>query len=235
MKKYFLFSMMCFSLVYQTGCGDGCRGATSDKPPVHLVRNMFKQDKGRPQRDNDFFADGRVMRPPVPGTVAIEAAADPNDPFFTGKEIGTTTVQTSPTNPATPAGEPQQVESFVMNNPLPKSMDVLKRGQERYNIYCAPCHGVSGNGQGSVILQAKKGGLGWNVPSYHQDTYRDRQNYPDGKIFNVITNGFQTMPSYKAQIPAEDRWAIVAYLRALQRSQHTRIDTLSPEERSVIP
>ena len=105
-------------------------------------------------------------------------------------------------------------------------MQLLKRGQERFNIYCAPCHGQTGDGQGIVV---QRGYL--PPPSYHQDRLR---KMPDGYIFDVITNGVRNMPSYRHQVPVADRWAIVSYLRALQRSQNATINDIPPEMRETV-
>ncbi|MBE2185438.1 MAG: cytochrome c [Rhodothermales bacterium] len=171
----------------------GCRGMVSEKPPIHPNLNMDFQEKFEPQEANPFFADGRANRTPVAGTVARGLMPE-NTPFQTGREAG---------------------GALVRTNPLPTTRDVLLRGQNRYNIYCAVCHGKAGDAKGVVMT----GGYGWVAPSYHDDRLRAAE---DGHFFEVASNGWNTMPGYAAQIPVADRWAIVAYIRALQKSQNAQ-------------
>jgi mono/diheme cytochrome c family protein len=178
-----------------------CRGAPSQEPPIHLQRNMMTQDKGKAQRGNEFFADGRAMRPPVEGTITTTAPID-NDRYYQGVE----------------GGQP------VKEIPVAVTWDLLHRGQDRYNIYCAPCHDRTGSGNGIVVQRAA--GTMVKPPSYHEDRLRAASA---GELFNVITHGVRTMPSYSYQVPVDDRWAVVAYIRALQRSQRTVLADV-PEE-----
>jgi mono/diheme cytochrome c family protein len=170
----------------------GCRGTISDEPPIHLNLNMDYQNKFDPQEANPFFSDGRAMRPPVPGTVARGFLKEDTG-FYLGRTEG---------------------GAYVQTLPIPVTMDAVQRGQQRYNIYCAVCHGGSGDGQGIIMT----GGYGYTpAPSYHDDRLRGES---DGYLYDVITNGVRNMPGYAQQIPVADRWAIVAYVRALQRSQN---------------
>jgi len=181
------------------------RFTTSSKPRLHLVFDMDNQPKLKTQTVNRMFADRRSDRPPVPGTVAADVALD--DPvLITGKAGG----------------------AWVMTTPVPRTMSLLKRGRDRFNIYCEPCHGVAGYGDGPVSKRADVLQEGtWTPPSsFHTDLVRGR---PDGHIFNTITHGIRHMPPYGPQIPVRDRWAIVAYVRALQRSQHTTINDVPPD------
>ncbi len=151
---------------------------------------MHNQPKYRPLRAADFFADGASARPLVEGTVA-RGTLQEDEAFFTGK-VGTTLV-----------------------TELPFAVDgkVLDRGQERYNIFCTPCHDATGSGRGMVVQR------GYRQPiSFHADRVRQA---PVGHYFDVMTNGLGAMPDYRAQIPPRDRWAIAAYIKALQLSQHT--------------
>lgn len=170
----------------------GCRGMVSENTPIHPNLNMDFQEKFEPQEANPLFADGRANRTPVAGTVARGLMRE-NTPLQTGRDGG----------------------ALVRANPVPTTQDVLLRGQQRYNIYCAVCHGKAGDGKGVIGT----GGYGWAVPTYHDDRLRAIE---DGHFFEVITNGINTMPGYAAQIPVADRWAIVAYVRALQRSQNAQ-------------
>jgi mono/diheme cytochrome c family protein len=107
--------------------------------------------------------------------------------------------------------------------PLPLTMELLERGQERYGIFCSPCHGFEGDGLGMVAMRGMK-----HPPSFHQERLRQE---PNGYIDDVVTNGFGAMYGYSAQIPPRDRWAIVAYVRALQLSRNARVAELPPDLR----
>lgn len=176
----------------------GCRGKTSEKSPVAILRNMYHQPRYNPQSESLFFSDGRTMRTPVEGTVAREM------------EI----------NPSVAEGRTPDGAGFV--DTIPQVViqraggmdDLLARGQQRYDIYCTPCHDGLGNGQGMVIRRANLGGF--QPPTFHDDRIRKMS---DGQLFQVITYGFNNMPAYGATVPVDDRWAIVAYVRALQLSQ----------------
>lgn len=192
-------AVLLFGVFASTGC---FRGTPSEHPPIHPNPNMDVQPKYLPQAKSGFFPDGSAMRPPVPGTVARGQLRE-DDAYFRGMDAN---------------GQP------VKRIPVPVTLALLERGQERFNIYCAPCHSRLGDGRGIVV---QRGLL--PPPTFHSDAVRA---YPDGHIFDVISNGIRNMPSYKHQISVEDRWAIVAYFRALQRSQHaTRADL--PEEMRV--
>lgn len=175
-----------------------CRGGTGREPPIVVIRNMYTQDKYVHQGHSNFFADGRQMRVPPEGTVAREMEVDPM--ISKGRnEDDSDWVPSIPTEVVERQG----------------GMDgMVHRGQERYDIYCAPCHGRTGDGRGIIVAR------GFTAPpTYHQDRLR---HMPDGQVFATITNGVRTMPGYYAQIPVDDRWAIVAYVRALQVSQASR-------------
>ena len=168
----------------------GCvRGCTSSRPPIHLNPSMDDQPKVRPQTASRFFYDGASMRQPVPGTVPIGGLKE-DAALFTGK------------------GADGQ---FVATIPLTVDEAVLERGRQRYVIYCQPCHDARGDGKGILFQRA-------NVPtaSLHQDKIL---KYPDGQIFDVITNGVGLMAGYRWPIPPADRWAIVAYVRELERKR----------------
>lgn len=160
-------------------------------------QDMHDQPKVLPLRISDFFADKRTARPIVEGTIA-RGQLDADTYFYTGK-IG-------------------NQEGDVM--PFPVNGDVLARGQQRFNIYCSPCHSELGDGRGMVVQRGVR-----PPPSYHTDRLR---NAPIGHFFNVITNGYGAMPDYAAQIPVADRWAIAAYIRALQLSQDAKPGDLPP-------
>jgi mono/diheme cytochrome c family protein len=175
----------------------GCRGQTSSQPPIVVLRNMFSQDRYDPQEESKFFADGRTMRMPVADTVPRERELDP--------QIG--------------QGRLPDDSGYVAE--IPRSIvdkhggaaAMVARGQERYGIYCSPCHDGTGSGKGMVVTRAN-----WQpaLPSFHDERLR---GIPDGQLFATITHGVRIMPSYGSRIPIADRWAIVSYVRALQLSQ----------------
>ena len=151
-------------------------------------QDMHNQPKYRPLRAAEFFRDGSSARPLVEGTVA-RGTLQEDEAFFTGKVGG----------------------ALVAELPFAIDDKVLARGQERYNIFCTPCHDATGSGRGMVVQR------GFRAPtSFHIDRLRQA---PAGHFFDVMTNGLGAMPDYRAQITARDRWAIVAYIRALQLSQ----------------
>jgi mono/diheme cytochrome c family protein len=171
----------------------GCaRGCTSSRPPIHLNPSMDDQPKVRSQAGSDFFFNGAAMREPVPGTIPIGGLKE-DTAFFTGK-----------------AADGQYVAAI----PHPVDDAVVERGRERYGIYCQPCHDARGDGRGILFQRG-------NIPTatFHQEKILD---YPDGQIFDVITNGVGLMAGYRWPIPPADRWAIVAYVRVLQRERQAR-------------
>lgn len=179
------------------GIAAGCRGAPSEDPPIHPIRNMYHQPRYIPQAESQFFADGRTMRPLVAGTVPREAILDPV--LETGwSDTENTWVRTIPESVVT---------EFGGMEPL------LARGQERYGISCSPCHGLSGAGDG-IVPTRQSGPI--RPPTFHDDRMR---HLPDGQIFATITYGVRNMPAYGHSVRVRDRWAIVGYLRALQISQ----------------
>lgn len=162
---------------------------------------MGEQPKYRPLQASTFFPDGRSERPPVPGTVSRSLQGDDKAP------------------PAFKTGD-----TYVDSFPYPVTLDLLARGQQRFNIYCSPCHSRTGDGNGMIVLRGFS-----PPPSLHDPEVRGQ---PVGFYFDVISNGFGAMAGYGAQVNAEDRWAIIAYIRALQLSRHTTIDNVPPAERS---
>jgi len=186
------------------------RAVTSPEPRVHLIFDMDNQAKFRAQAANPLFADGRAMRAPVDGTVRFGDGA-PDAELTTGR-IG---------------------EQWVGVIPVPVTRQLLRRGHDRFDIFCAPCHGLSGYGNGPVAARADALQEGtWTPPSsFHTDLVRGRA---DGHIFNTITNGIRNMPAYGPQIPVADRWAIVAYVRALQLSQNGTVDDVPPDLRGSL-
>jgi mono/diheme cytochrome c family protein len=174
----------------------GCQGQPSENPPIHPNLNMDFQTKYRPQKKNEFFEDGRAMRQPVAGSVAVGQLKD-NQALHDGKSGDT----------------------FVGKIPLRITQSFVERGQERYNIYCSVCHGKTGIGNG-IVVQRNAGML--KPPSFHEDRL---VTMPVGQIYDAIANGVRgNMPSYSYAIPVEDRWAIVAYVQALQLSRRASLN-----------
>lgn len=172
----------------------GCRGTESENTPIHPNLNMDFQEKFQAQEANPFFEDNAAMRKPVSGTVARGLLRE-DTRFWTGR---------------TEAGD------YITEMPIPTTRELLERGQERYDIFCTVCHGRAGDGQGPIMT----GNYGYTpAPSYHAERLRE---VSDGYIYDVIANGIRNMPGYAQQIPVADRWAIVSYIRALQRSQNAR-------------
>jgi mono/diheme cytochrome c family protein len=178
-------------------------------------QDMQDQPKMKPYRGTSFFGDGLSARQPVEGTVPRGFLRTDRE-FFTGKKSGTTTPgQTGvPAGPQPVAGTqpggnayPDDVDTF----PFTVTEDTLKRGRERYDIFCSACHGLTGQGDGIVVRRGFR-----RAASFHDDRLRQA---PVGHFFDAVTNGWGAMPSYATQIPVQDRWAIIAYIRALQLSQ----------------
>lgn len=183
---------------------------------VGCRQDMQDQPKMKAYRGTSFFGDGLSARQPVEGTVPRGYLRADRE-FFTGKKIGTVT---SPGPAGAPAGPqptattplgtnayPDDVDTF----PFPITEEALGRGRERYNIFCSACHGMTGYGDGIVVRRGFR-----RAASFHDDRLRQA---PVGHFFDAVTNGWGAMPSYATQIPTQDRWAIIAYIRALQLSQ----------------
>jgi mono/diheme cytochrome c family protein len=194
----------------------GPRGRHFRKPPLYIFPDMEFQLKLRPQKESSFFTNGITSQLQVPGTIArstpIATAEGPVFPFEeapvnTGRVTGTT--------------------NFVENNPLPISAQLLARGQQRFQINCSPCHGSTGEGNGIT----KKIGAMAIVANLHDQRI---VQLTDGELFFVISNGRNNMGAYGPNVTVEDRWAIVAYLRALQLARLGSIDDVPQELRSTL-
>ena len=164
---------------------------------------MQRQAKVKAYQESSFYPDGLAMRAPPPGSVPHGTVPTPE--VATGRG---------------PDGKP------LPTSPLPVDLDLLARGRSRFDITCAACHGVLGDGHSQVAMNMSLR----QPPSLH--LYRD---LPDGYLYQVITDGFGLMPSYASVLPVRDRWAVVAYLRALQLSQHAAVDVLPEEVRRRLP
>ncbi len=212
------------------------RSQPSPLPPVHPIQDLFKQQKFRPQRGNPMFADGRAMRPRLPGVTAgadllvpNEIVNDPDRPHMIDGSDAPLKLDDELTYQRVVGGTEPQADGkpiYVKRIPVKVSMDLLQRGRERYTIYCAACHGQGGYGDGVVaqhaaeMQAANRDAGGWVAPkNYHTDDVRQQ---PVGQLYNTITSGIRTMPAYGKQLSILDRWAIVAYVKALQRSQDAK-------------
>jgi hypothetical protein len=211
--RYFLAGfILCCVLVVSIA---GFRGGISRKPPWEIFPDMDRQLKLRPQNIDTFFADDRSSRPPIPGTI-------PRDPAFHLSQGGSNVLaypyQDLPVN----TGRVTGTTNFVETNPFEITPAFIARGRQRFQINCSPCHGPLADGNGIT----KK--LGMATVANLQDPRI--VVYADGDIFDVISNGRKTMYAYGAQIAVEDRWAIIAYLRALQVSRLvSAIDVPEPQ------
>ena len=167
-------------------------------------QQMAEQPRYNPLAASTFFTDGQSARPLVPGTVAHDEPLTLDIPLYTGK-VG---------------------EQFAEAFPFAVTLATLQRGRERYDIFCSPCHSRLGDGNGMIVQRGYT-----RPPSFHSDRLRA---VPAGYLFRVITDGFGAMPTYAAQIPPQDRWAIVAYIRGLQLSQHATLAEVPPADRQKL-
>ena len=198
------------------------RNSTSTKPRLSFVSDMDHQPKFKPQTTSSFFTDGRSMRPQVAGTVARDDLRE-DDQYYLGRNSGHGGL-------AANAAE-KDSDGWVTAFPLTVDESLIRRGRERYQIFCATCHGQGGDGDGLVTLRALELEQGtWVKPtSLHAEPIRGQ---PVGRLFNSISNGVRKMPGYASQIPVRDRWGIVAYVRALQR---TRAATSADVPSEILP
>ena len=194
----------------------GFQGSQMRKPPFELFPDMDRQAKLRPQEPNHFFANGISSQLPPAGTVARsqpiqtvngDVYAFEDSPVNTGKVSGTT--------------------NFVETNPLPVNEALLQRGRDRFDIYCAPCHGRTGDGNGVT----KKLGVMAAVANLHDKRIVE---LTDGEIFDTITHGKSTMGAVGPLLPTQDRWAVIAYLRALQRAQLGTLGDVPPGSEAAL-
>lgn len=168
-------------------------------------KDMHDQPKYRPLAASTFFEDGQSARMLVAGTIA-RGTLHTDDVLYTGVD--------------------PETNQPALTMPVEIDEALLERGRERYNIFCTPCHGATGEGNGMIVRRGFPA-----PPSFHVDRLRQS---PDGHYFNVITNGFGRMYEYGTRVPVEDRWAIIAYIRALQLSQNAMLDDLPEEGRQQL-
>jgi len=164
------------------------RGRYSEKPPIHPNPNMDSQEKYKAQSESNFFVDGASMRTPVEGTVARGELRE-DDAYYHGKDGN---------------------GDFLASAPMLFTSDMVARGAERYQIYCSACHGVEADGKGKILY--------YEYPIPPANFMQERiTKLSDGHMFNAMTAGWLNMPSLKAQVSVEDRWAIIAYIRSIQK------------------
>jgi mono/diheme cytochrome c family protein len=207
--RYFLlvFGVIVLSVLVVAGK----RGDLSRRPPIELFPDMDRQPKLRPQAANSFFKDGLSSQPPIAGTIA-RGSAYQDSPENTGRLPG-----------------PPGTTNFVPTIPVPVTQQLLARGRERYNINCSPCHGAQGDGKGITT----KFGM-TVIADLHDAAAKKIPQQSDGEIFNTISHGKGLMQGYAANIDLADRWAIVAYVRALQRSHLATMDDVPAAERANV-
>ena len=204
----------------------GFRGARSAKPPLEIFVDMVRNPRYDPQHESDFYADTRATRPPVPGTVPLGYTL-PEAFLSTGANNNKLAQQ-----PAAFSNSPDYYDSGRISGfygdgiPLKLNRDLLERGRERFNINCAVCHGPVGMANG---ITSQYGLVG--VANFQDSRIR---KMPDGQIFNTITLGYKTMGAYGSNLSVEDRWAIIAYIRALERSQAATLSDVPPDQRAQL-
>lgn len=186
------------------------REVPSETPRLHIIQDMDFQPRYQAQGVGPFFADDRATRPPVPYSVAV-GGLETDTHFFRGQVDG----------------------RWAATFPIRVDKEHIERGRERFGIYCAPCHDLAGYGDGMAHLRAvRRREPGWVQPrSLHVQNVREQ---PVGRLFHTVTLGLNTMPAYAAQIPVADRWAILLYVRALQRSQNATIQDVPADQRPAL-
>jgi hypothetical protein len=196
-------------------------------------QKMANQPSYRPYEPSTFYPDGLSARPLVPGTVARGHLRTDTHLYGGTRPLG---LMETPAAALLAAGQPNVLsvqglasldETEVETFPFPITEEVLKRGRERYMIFCSVCHDAAGTGRGKIVERGYT-----PPPSYHIPRLRQA---PVGHFYQVISKGYGSMPDYAAQVPPRDRWAIIAYIRALQLSQHARLDDLPEEDRKHFP
>lgn len=198
--------LITFFVVVLTVGALGFRGSISTRPPLEVFPDMDRQPKYQPQGASAFFADGRADRP-IPKGVVARGNLRENSDLATGKNAG---------------------GDWVSGFPSTVNVDhvFMDRGRERYMIYCAPCHGQLGDGRGMVAS------YGWGgVASFHTDLVR---NQSEGELYNTITNGKNTMFGYADKLDLTERWAVVAYVRALQRAHTGKVTDVPPSHKAEL-
>ena len=178
----------------------GFRGETFTEPPLEMFNDMDAQSKYKPQSASAFFADGRTDRIPVTGTVARGHLKD--DEFLHYGKNG---------------------DAWAKGFPMAVDQDLIDLGAAKYAIYCTPCHGGTGDGNGVTKFRGMA-----VTPTYHDDRLRDM---PEGEIYNTVANGIRLMGGYADKLSTEERWAVIAYMRVLQRAQNASVEDVPQANR----
>jgi mono/diheme cytochrome c family protein len=205
----------------------GFQGEHRQVTPIEFFGDMKRQDKVRFQRPSSFFADGRAARPPVDETIPMgfdipghpmQNSGAPKDDI--DSPLGEFSAGTDYLNTG------KMGDQWGTGLPLPVTIELVRRGQKEFTINCAVCHGATGQGNGITSKYGLNG-----IANYHQDKYRQMA---DGQIFNTITHGYNTMMAYGDKVTVKDRWAIIAYIRALQKSQYARLEDVPEDQRAAL-
>ncbi len=214
--RYFLYFVLMVLVGAAAGVGiAGFQGRMSRQPPIEVFPDMDRQLKLRPAQPNNFFPNGLSSQLPPLGTIArSEPLQTVNGPVYAFEDASINTGRVTGTT------------NFVETNPLPVTGPLLRRGRERFDIYCAPCHGALGDGNGIT----KKIGV---MPTVANLQDKRIVEMADGEIFNTVTHGKSTMGAYGPIMPVTDRWAVIAYLRALQLSQLGSLADLPPDQQAA--
>ena len=216
--RYFLLLFLLTCVAVAGICG--FQGSHTRRPPIELFPDMVRQNKVRPQTPSDFFADQLSSRPIPAGTVAHTAPYVINGQplLIDGKPVYA--YEDSPVN----TGRIPGTTNFIPNNPLPLTRQLLDRGEQRFQINCMPCHGPVGDGRGITSKYNM-----FSMANFHDQRL---VNMADGEIFNTITYGKNLMGAYGPNVPVLDRWAIIYYVRTLQRSQLASADDVPEPDRA---
>jgi mono/diheme cytochrome c family protein len=205
----------------------GFQGEHRQVTPIEFFGDMKRQDKVKFQRPSSFFADGRAARPPVDDTIPMgfdipghpmQNSGAPKDDI--DSPLGEFSAGTDYLNTG------KMGDQWGTGLPLPVTIEMVRRGQREFTINCAVCHGATGQGNGITSKYGLNG-----IANYHQDKYRQMS---DGQIFNTITHGYNTMMAYGDKVTVKDRWAIIAYIRALQKSQYARLEDVPEDQRAAL-
>jgi mono/diheme cytochrome c family protein len=205
----------------------GFQGEHRQVTPIEFFGDMKRQDKVKFQRPSSFFADGRAARLPVDDTIPMgfdipghpmQNSGAPKDDI--DSPLGEFSAGTDYLNTG------KMGDQWGTGLPLPVTIELVRRGQREFTINCAVCHGATGQGNGITSKYGLNG-----IANYHQDKYRQMA---DGQIFNTITHGYNTMMAYGDKVTVKDRWAIIAYIRALQKSQYARLEDVPEDQRAAL-
>jgi mono/diheme cytochrome c family protein len=205
----------------------GFQGEHRQVTPIEFFGDMKRQDKVKFQRPSSFFADGRAGRPPVDDTIPMgydipghpmQNSGAPQDDI--DSPLGEFSAGTDYLNTG------KMGDQWGTGLPLPVTFELVRRGQKEFTINCAVCHGATGQGNGITSKYGLNG-----IANYHQDKYRQMA---DGQIFNTIAHGYNTMMAYGDKVTVKDRWAIIAYIRALQKSQYARLEDVPEDQRAAL-